>query len=97
MSSNFFYTEKHFYSPINANSGNYSGKRSSINIKKYVILYINSVVVPGAKFGEGTVIGAQSLVYTSTDEWTTYFGNPLRKISKRQKKFLKNIKVKKLL
>ena len=51
-------------------------------------------MLPGAKFGEGTVIGAQSVVFKKTDPWTTYFGLPLKKISKRQKKFKKNIRLK---
>jgi acetyltransferase-like isoleucine patch superfamily enzyme len=87
------YTGKTFYSPFNANSKN-DGKKSSIHLKKYVILGTNSLVLPGAKFGEGTVIGAQSVVFKKTDPWTTYFGLPLKKISKRQKKFKKNIRLK---
>ena len=87
------YTGKEFYSPFNAVSKK-NGKRSSIHIKKYVILAPNVIVVPGAKFGEGTVIGAQSVVYSKTSPWTTYFGLPLKKISKRQKSFIKKIKLK---
>ena len=89
------YTGKTFYSPFNANSKN-DGKRSSIHLKKYVILGTNSLVLPGAKFGEGTVIGAQSVVFKKTDPWTTYFGLPLKKISKRQTKFIKKIRLKKI-
>lgn len=89
------YTGNQFYSPFNAD-GKTSGKRSNILIKKYSILGTNTIIIPGAKFGEGTVVGAQSLVYQKLDPWTTYFGLPLKKIAKRQKKFLSKKKIKEI-
>ena len=65
-------------------------------INKYTILGTNTIIIPGAKFGEGTVVGAQSLVYQKLDPWTTYFGLPLKKIAKRQKKFLSKKKIKEI-
>jgi len=45
----------------------------------------NSVVLPGVTLAEGSVLGANSLLKTSTDPWTIYAGNPARPVKKRDK------------
>ena len=39
----------------------------------------NSVVLPGAKVGEGATVGALSLVAESLEEWTVNAGVPARR------------------
>lgn len=55
-------------------------------LPKHVWIGPNSVVVPGATFGEGCAIGAMSFVKKSCDPWSIYGGNPLRFIRKRSEK-----------
>ena len=66
---------------------NISNKVDIIDVKKFVIIGTNSVVVPGAKFSIGSVVGAISFANIKLDPWFVYFGMPLRKLSKRRKKF----------
>jgi acetyltransferase-like isoleucine patch superfamily enzyme len=43
----------------------------------------HSVILPGVTIGKGSVIGAQSVVYESVNQWGIYFGNPVRFLKKR--------------
>lgn len=43
----------------------------------------HAVVLPGVELGEGTVVGACSLVTRSTEPWTIYMGTPARPIRPR--------------
>lgn len=45
----------------------------------------HSVVLPGVTVGEGTAIGAQSVVYQNLNPWGIYVGNPARFVKKRSK------------
>ena len=58
-------------------------KSLTVHLKKYVILGCNVVVLPGVTIGEGTAIGALSLVSKSLPEYGIYGGNPLRLIKER--------------
>lgn len=59
-------------------------------INKHCIIGTNSILLPNIELGEGTAVGAQSLINKNTLEWNIYAGNPARKIKKRSKncKFL---------
>lgn len=57
----------------------------------YSILGASSVVLPGVTIGEGTVVGALSLVRKSLKPWSIYTGNPLRYITKRSQDMLRFI------
>ena len=64
-------------------------------IGKHVINGSGSVILPKVKIGEGSSIGALSLVNNSLESWNIYFGLPVKKIKKRNKKILeleKNMK-----
>lgn len=53
----------------------------------------NCIVLPGVTLGEGSVVGAGSLVNKDTEEWTIYLGNPAVPIKKRPKeKIIENAK-----
>ena len=47
-----------------------------------------SVVLPGVAVGEGTAVGALSLVKETTEDWAIYAGCPARKVRARSKKLL---------
>ena len=59
-----------------------------IILKKYVTIGLNSVVFPKILIGEGTVVGAMSLVNKDLDEWGIYIGIPAKRKSDRQKGLL---------
>lgn len=56
---------------------------------KHSIVGSHSVLLPGAKLGEGVAIGAMSLVRKPVEAWTIYSGNPLRKLANRSKNILR--------
>ena len=60
-------------------------KSLTVHLKKYVVLGCNVVVLPGVTIGEGTAIGALSLVSKSLPEYGIYGGNPLKFIKERTK------------
>ena len=45
----------------------------------------NAVIFPGVTIAEGSVVGANSLVTSSTEPWTIYYGSPARPIKARFK------------
>lgn len=57
--------------------------RSFVHIKKHCIVGANSVVLPGVTIGEGTTIGANSVVTRDCDEWMVYAGAPAKPIKER--------------
>jgi galactoside O-acetyltransferase len=40
-------------------------------------------VLPGAEIGDGTAVGAASLVNRALDPWGVYVGTPVRRIRER--------------
>jgi acetyltransferase-like isoleucine patch superfamily enzyme len=55
-----------------------------IHVQKHVILATNSIVYPNVTIGEGTIVGAASVVNLSLDPWGIYMGYPARKIKIRE-------------
>lgn len=58
---------------------------TTVKFEKFVILGTNAVVLPGITLGEGSIIGANSLVTKDTEPWTIYAGTPAKPIKKRDK------------
>jgi acetyltransferase-like isoleucine patch superfamily enzyme len=54
-----------------------------IHLGRYSMVGAHSVVLPGVSFGEGTVVGALSLVKESLAPWGIYGGVPARLIRPR--------------
>ena len=49
--------------------------------------------MPGVTFGEGSILGANSLATKDLEPWTIYVGSPARPVKKRKKDIiLKNEK-----
>ncbi|MEP3180734.1 MAG: acyltransferase [Lentilitoribacter sp.] len=62
-------------------------------IGRHVIIGSGSVVLPGVTIGEGSSVGALSLVTKSLDEWGIYLGNPAHKLKRRRKDLLEQEKL----
>lgn len=60
-----------------------------VRIEKYVQVGTNSVIFPNLTIGEGSVIGACSLVRHSVDVWGVYCGIPTKLIKRRKRNMLK--------
>jgi acetyltransferase-like isoleucine patch superfamily enzyme len=45
----------------------------------------NSVIMPGVTLAEGSILGANSFLKTSTEPWTIYAGSPARPIKSRKR------------
>jgi acetyltransferase-like isoleucine patch superfamily enzyme len=64
-------------------------KIAPVLLGKHVIVGSNSVILPGVTIGDGSSVGALSLVTKSLDEWGVYFGAPAKKLKARSKDMLK--------
>ena len=85
------YSGEFYYGPVNKVK---SGLISEIVLQKFSILGTNCVVVPGAKIGVGTAIGANCLVAQKLKPWKIYQGFPLRAYFNRKKAFIKKFNLK---
>lgn len=62
--------------------------RKTVVINKHVIIGSGSTVLPGVTLGEGTSVGAMSLVNKSTEPWGIYVGIPAKFIKERSRNLL---------
>lgn len=62
--------------------------QGEVRLEKHVIIGSNSVVLPNITIGEGSSVGALSLVTKDLDSWGVYFGAPVKKIKNRSKDLL---------
>lgn len=60
-------------------------KFTTVTIEDFACVGVNCVVMPGVTLGEGSVIGAGSVVTKSTDPWTVYVGSPAKPVKMRDK------------
>ncbi|GHV44197.1 galactoside O-acetyltransferase [Bacteroidia bacterium] len=72
---------------IEPNRTNISGGK--ITLKKYVTIGLNSIVFPNITIGEGTAVGAMSLINKDLEEWGIYVGIPAKRKVDREKGLLK--------
>lgn len=63
-------------------------QRARVELGRHTIVGANSVVFPGVIMGEGSSIGACSMVTKSTEAWGIYFGVPAKRIKSRKKDML---------
>ncbi len=59
-----------------------------VRIGRHVIIGSGSVVLPDLSIGEGSSVGALSLVNKSLAEWGVYFGTPARRLRDRSRAML---------
>jgi acetyltransferase-like isoleucine patch superfamily enzyme len=60
----------------------------SVKLGKHVIIGANSVILPGCRMGDGSALGALSLLTKNVNEFEIYFGIPARKINDRKRNIL---------
>lgn len=57
--------------------------QGTVRLGRHVILGSGTVVLPGIVIGDGSSVGALSLVTKSLDPWGVYFGSPARRLKAR--------------
>jgi acetyltransferase-like isoleucine patch superfamily enzyme len=88
---------------IFSGSDDYSGKKltnptipkkytggicGKVTLEKHVIIGAGTVILPKIIIGEGSSVGAMSLVTKSLPPWGIYFGTPAKKLRERSKELL---------
>jgi acetyltransferase-like isoleucine patch superfamily enzyme len=62
--------------------------KSPIRIGRHAVVGAGSVILPGVTLGEGTIVGALSLVRDDLPPWTVWGGIPARQIGTRRQDLL---------
>lgn len=65
--------------------------RGRIVLRRYSGVAAGSTVLPDVEIGEGTIVGAMSLVRESCEPYSLYAGSPARRIKTRGRGFLRHI------
>lgn len=63
-------------------------KNAAVYLRKHALVGCTSVVLPGVEIGEGTSVGAMSMVGKSLEPWGVYAGSPAKKLKERSKNLL---------
>ena len=63
-----------------------------VKIERFVQVGAGSIILPGITLGEGSVVGALSLVKHNLCEWTIYAGIPAKQIKQRNRNILELVK-----
>lgn len=58
---------------------------SSVIFGRFSGCGVNCSILPGVTFGEGAILGANSLAITDLEPWTIYVGSPARPVKIRNK------------
>jgi len=64
------------------------GARGKVVLGRHVIIGSGSVILPDLTIGEGSAVGAQSLVTKSLESWGVYSGCPVKRIKSRSRQLL---------
>jgi acetyltransferase-like isoleucine patch superfamily enzyme len=68
--------------------GDGTTRTASISFGRHSAAGHGSLVLPGARFGEGSVLGAMSRIGRPMKPWTTYAGIPARRMRERRRDLL---------
>ena len=63
-------------------------KGGEVSLGRHVIVGSGSIILPGVSIGEGSSVGALSLVRKSLDPWGVYAGSPIKRIASRSQDLL---------
>jgi len=63
-------------------------KVAPVVLGRHVIIGAGTVILPGVTIGEGSSVGALSLVSKALDPWGVYFGLPVKRLKARSKRLL---------
>ena len=67
----------------------YTGHTSGpVSLKQHVIIGAESIILPNVTIGEGSSVGALSLISRNLPEWGMFSGRPLKRLGSRSKKML---------
>lgn len=64
------------------------GAAGPVHLGRHVIIGANTVILPGVNIGDGSSVGALSLVKKSLPEWEIFFGCPVERVGTRRKQLL---------
>lgn len=62
--------------------------RGTVALGRHVVIGSGSVILPNVCVGEGSSVGALSLVTKSLEPWGVFFGCPAKKLKNRSKRLL---------
>lgn len=62
--------------------------KKPVHIGRHCIVGTSSIVLPGVTLGEGTSVGAMSMITKSTQPWSVYFGVPAKRLKARKQDLL---------
>jgi acetyltransferase-like isoleucine patch superfamily enzyme len=68
--------------------GHKAARTASISFGRHVAVGHGSLILPGANFGEGSILGALSRTSRPLKPWTTYAGIPARRMRERRRDLL---------
>lgn len=60
----------------------------TVTLKRHVIVGSGSIILPKVTVGEGSSVGALSVVTKTLDEWGVFVGSPARRLKARSRKLL---------
>jgi dTDP-4-amino-4,6-dideoxy-D-glucose acyltransferase len=60
-------------------------KHIPVRLGRHAVVGSNSVLLPGSDLGEGTSVGALSVVRGKLEPWSVYMGNPIKRIMARSR------------
>jgi len=61
---------------------------ANVTFEKYSGCGVNCSIMPGVTFGEGAILGANSLATKDLEPWTIYVGSPAKPVKKRKKEII---------
>jgi len=68
--------------------GEKTARTATISFARHSGVGAGSLVLPGAKFDEGSILGAMSRISRPMRPWTTYAGVPARRLRERRREVL---------
>ena len=78
------YTGKCLTNPTTPIKYRPNASTGKIIVRKHAVLTTNVIVYPNVEIGEGSIVGAASVVNLSLEPWGIYMGYPARKIKARE-------------
>lgn len=63
-------------------------RHAPVRLARHALVGAGSIVLPGVTLGEGTAVGAQSLVIKDCEPFRIYFGVPAKPIKSRRRELL---------
>lgn len=62
--------------------------KKAVHLGRHALVGACSIILPGVIIGEGSSVGAMSMVTKNTETWSMYFGIPAKRIKSRSKDLL---------